>query len=250
MSATDPHTLTGAYALDALDAGDREAVERHLTGCPPCAEEVREFSETVTRLGLAVAVAPTASLRTGVMGRIATVRQERPTTPTRRSPPGRRGPRRLSHWALAVCLAGAVGLGGAAVWQYGQAEEARQEARQARGANDAVAAVLAAADARISTTRVEGGAVGTVVVSRSLDRAVFAASGMAAPPSGRVYQLWYDDEGTMRSAGLMDPRATAEATLLDGPVSGASGMGVTVEPVGGSARPTSAPVVVLAFPRG
>ncbi|MGW2201525.1 anti-sigma factor [Streptomyces sp. NPDC001774] len=249
MNAIDPHTLTGAYALDALDSGEREAVERHLTGCSSCAEEVQEFSETVTRLGLAVAVTPTASLRTGVMGRIATVRQEPPRTSAERSPLGRRGLRRLSHWALAACLAGAAGLGGVAVWQYGQAEEARQEARQARGANDAVAAVLAAPDARISATRVEGGAVGTVVVSRSLDRAVFAASGMAAPPSGKVYQLWYDDAGTMRPAGLMDPRATTEATLLEGPVSGASGMGITVEPAGGSPHPTSAPVAVLAFPQ-
>lgn len=246
----DPHTLTGAYALDALDSGEREDVERHLTRYSSCAEEVREFAETVTRLGLAVAVAPTASLRTGVMGRIATVRQEPPpTSAAERSPLGRRGLRRLSHWALAACLAGAAGLGGVAVWQYGQAEEARQEARQARGANDAVAAVLAAPDARISATRVEGGAVGTVVVSRSLDRAVFAASGMAAPPSGKVYQLWYDDAGTMRPAGLMDPRATTEATLLEGPVSGASGMGITVEPAGGSPHPTSAPVAVLAFPQ-
>ncbi|MYS10193.1 anti-sigma factor, partial [Streptomyces sp. SID6041] len=134
-------------------------------------------------------------------------------------------------------------------WQHGAAEDARQEAGRARQANDAVAEVLAAPDAKVSTTRLEGGAVGTVVVSSSLDRAVFAASGMAPPPAGKVYQLWYDDGGTMRSAGLMDPGATAEATLLEGPVRQASGVGVTVEPAGGSPSPTSDPVAVLALPR-
>lgn len=241
--------MTGAYALDALDPEEHEAVRRHLAECPSCAQEVLEFSETVVRLGLAVAVTPTATLRTGVLERIATVRQEPPATRAVRAPRGRRGLRRWSHWALAACLAGAVGLGGVAAWQHGLAEDARQETTRARQANDAVAEVLAAPDARVSTSRLEGGAVGTVVVSASLDRAVFAASGMAPPPAGKVYQLWYDDEGTMRSAGLMDPGATAEATLLDGPVDRASGVGVTVEPAGGSPSPTSAPVAVLAFPR-
>ncbi|MFD7574853.1 anti-sigma factor domain-containing protein [Streptomyces sp. NPDC059810] len=249
MSTADPHTMTGAYALDALDPEEHEAVRRHLAECPSCAQEVLEFSETAVRLGLAVAVTPTAALRTGVLERIATVRQEPPATRAVRAPRGRRGLRRWSHWALAACLAGAVGLGGIAAWQHGLAEDARQETTRARQANDAVAEVLAAPDARVSTSRLEGGAVGTVVVSASLDRAVFAASGMAPPPAGKVYQLWYDDEGTMRSAGLMDPGATAEATLLDGPVDRASGVGVTVEPAGGSPSPTSAPVAVLAFPR-
>ncbi|WP_030313083.1 anti-sigma factor [Streptomyces flavochromogenes] len=250
MSAVDPHTLTGAYALDALDPEEHEAVRRHLAECPSCAQEVTEFSETVVRLGLAVAVTPTATLRTNVLERIATVRQEPPaTTRATRAPRRWYGLRRWSHWALAACLAGAVGLGGVAAWQHGLAEDARQETARAREANDAVAAVLAAPDARVSTGRLDGGAVGTVVVSASLDRAVFAASGMAPPPAGKVYQLWYDDGGTMRSAGLMDPGAGAEATLLDGPVNRASGVGVTVEPAGGSPRPTSAPVALLALPR-
>ncbi|MEU3480001.1 anti-sigma factor [Streptomyces sp. NPDC033753] len=249
MNAVDPHTLTGAYALDALDPEERGAVRLHLAGCASCALEVEEFSETLARLGLAVAVTPTATLRAGVMERIATVRQEPPPTirPVR-ALRGRRGLQRWAHWALAACLAGAVGLGGVAAWQYERAGQARQETDRARAANDAVAVVLAAPDARVSTSRLGGGAVGTVVVSASLDRAVFAAAGMAPPPDGKVYQLWYDDGGTMRSAGLMDPGATAEATLLNGPVDGATGMGVTLEPAGGSPRPTSDPVAVLAFP--
>ncbi|MFE1546011.1 anti-sigma factor domain-containing protein [Streptomyces sp. NPDC058718] len=220
----------------------------HLAGCASCALEVEEFSETLARLGPAVAVTPTATLRAGVTERIATVRQEPPPTMSPvRAPRGRRGLQRWSHWALAACLAGAVGLGGVAARQYERAGQARQETDRARAANDAVAVVLAAPDARVSTSRLGGGAVGTVVVSASLDRAVFAAAGMAPPPAGKVYQLRYDD-GTMRSVGLMDPGATAEATLLDGPVDGATGVGVTLEPAGGSPRPTSDPVAVLAFP--
>ncbi|NUS56663.1 MAG: anti-sigma factor, partial [Streptomycetaceae bacterium] len=88
----------------------------------------------------------------------------------------------------------------------------------------------------------------TVVVSASQDKAVFVVSGMARPPAGKVYQLWFDDKGTMRSAGLMDPGRSSQAVLLHGAVDGASGMGVTVEPAGGSKSPTSAPVALMSFP--
>ena len=249
MNTADLHTLTGAYVLDALDADERDAVERHLADCASCTQEVLELSETVTRLGLAVAVSPSATLRTEVMRRIGTVRQEPPATAaTARVMSGQRRFRRLTHWALAACLAAAVGLGGVSVWQYQRAEDARQEARQARSANDSVAAVLAAPDARVGTAPLQDGAAGTVVVSASLNQAVFAASGMPAPPGGKVYQLWYNDGGTMRSAGLMGSAAPAAATLLAGPVDKASGMGVTVEPAGGSPEPTSEPVALLEFP--
>ncbi|MFJ6051640.1 anti-sigma factor domain-containing protein [Streptomyces sp. NPDC092307] len=251
MNTADLHTLTGAYVLDALEPAERAAVERHLADCSSCSQEVREFSETVTRLGLAVAAPPSAALRDEVMRRIATVRQDPPTT-ARSGRGGHVRPRwrPVPSWALAACLAGAVALGGVAVAQYQQAEDARQQARQARIANDAVGAVLAAADARVATAPLRDGAVGTVVVSDSRNQAVFAASGLPAPPSGKVYQLWYNDGGgKMRPAGLMGSGTPATATLLDGPIDTASGMGLTVEPAGGSARPTSAPVALLTFPK-
>ncbi|MFE9479611.1 anti-sigma factor domain-containing protein [Streptomyces spororaveus] len=250
MNAADLHTLTGAYVLDALEPAERIAVERHLADCPSCAQEVQEFSETATRLGLAVAAPPSAALRDQVMLRIATVRQEPPRA-VRGAHSARVRPRWRppSNWALAACLAGAVALGGVAVAQYERAEDARQQAQRARITNDAVGAVLAAADARVTTAPLRGGAVGTVVVSAARNQAVFAASGLPAPPSGKVYQLWYNDGGgRMRPAGLMDPGTPATATLLEGPVDTASGMGVTVEPAGGSPQPTSAPVALLGFP--
>lgn len=100
----------------------------------------------------------------------------------------------------------------------------------------------------VITLKLKGGASGTVVVSRSRDRAVFIASRMPKPPGGKVYQLWYDDAGTMRSAGLMDPGRTTEAVPLDGAVEGASGLGITLEPAGGSHAPTSAPLALLGLP--
>ncbi|WP_327695969.1 anti-sigma factor [Streptomyces sp. NBC_00459] len=249
MTTTDLHRLTGAYALHALSDAENTAFERHLTGCEACAQETAELSETAARMGLAVAAAPPAGLREQVLHRITAVRQESPGEPGP-SRAVRAGPRArtLSRWALAACLAAATALGGTALWQHQRAEDALAQARRATQVTDEIAAVLAAPDARTRAAGLTGGATGTVVVSRDRDRAVFVVSGMTRPPGGKVYQLWFDEGGAMRPAGLMDPARSDQAILLRGAVDGASGMGITVEPDGGSKEPTSAPLAVMTFP--
>ncbi|MFI1931721.1 anti-sigma factor domain-containing protein [Streptomyces sp. NPDC020330] len=250
MNTAELHTLTGAYALHALPEPEQRAFERHLEDCEACAQEVRELIATAARLGLAVAELPPRELRERVLREIATVRQEAPA-PDGRARTGGGGGGRRGRWhayALAACVAAAAAFGGVAVWQNQVAQDARQEADRAQRQNEQLAQVLSAPDAKTASGGLTGGAHGTVVVSASQNRAVFLASGMERPPSGKVYQLWFNDEGTMRSAGLMDPKAGDDAVLLNGPVDRASGMGITVEPAGGSDEPTSSPVALMDFP--
>jgi anti-sigma-K factor RskA len=64
----DPHDLTAAYALDALDADETEAYERHLSRCDGCREQLAELSETSAALAFAtVAPAPPPQLRTVIL---------------------------------------------------------------------------------------------------------------------------------------------------------------------------------------
>ncbi|MGW0546806.1 anti-sigma factor [Streptomyces altiplanensis] len=250
MSTAELHTLTGAYALHALTPEERAEFERHLKDCPSCAQEVRELTATAARLGLAMTVTPPAVLKEEVMRRITSERQDPPEVPlsTRVPSPGRRG-RALPRLVLAACLAAAAAFGGVAAWQHQEAQDAQEQAQRAQQRSEALAAVLAAPDAKVTTGRIADGVTGTVVVSRERDKAVFLASGMPEPPRGKVYQLWFDD-GAMRSAGLMDRSAlsgSATAVLMDGPVGTARGMGITVEPAGGSAQPTTAPLALMNF---
>ncbi|MFI5755811.1 anti-sigma factor domain-containing protein [Streptomyces sp. NPDC051569] len=249
MTTADLHTLTGAYALHALAPQERTAFERHLEACQACSQEVRELAATAARLGQAVAVTPPAALKEQVLRRIAAERQD----PPRIAPQSRRGGgaargRAMSRFTLAACLAVAAGFGGVAVWQHQEARDARQSAQASQQRSEALASVLAAPDAKVATGRLTDGATGTVVVSREQNKAAFIASGMPKPPGGKVYQLWYNDGGTMRGAGLLDPTGGSDAVLMAGPVGAASGMGITVEPAGGSARPTSAPLALMNFP--
>ncbi|MFD5117526.1 anti-sigma factor domain-containing protein [Streptomyces sp. NPDC058391] len=249
MITADLHTLTGAYALHALAPQERADFERHLEACPACSQEVRELAATAARLGQAVTVTPPPALKEVVLRRIATERQDPPrVTPQSRTGGGAARGRALSRLALAACLAAAAAFGGVAVWQHQEARDAQRQAQASQQRAEALATVLAAPDAKITTGKLTDGATGTVVVSRDRDKAAFIASGMPKPPSGKVYQLWYNDGGKMRAAGLMDPANGSDAVLMAGPVGAASGMGITVEPVGGSAQPTSDPLALMNFP--
>ncbi|UCM90492.1 anti-sigma factor [Streptomyces marincola] len=245
--AAELHLLSGAYVLNALDEDERAEFERHLSQCAACAAEVGELAETAARLGSAVAVPPPPEMRHRLLRTIATVRQDPPA-----AAPGsarRAGPRlwRAGRLALAASVAAAAALGGAAVWQWQEAREAEQRVEQAREEASRLARVLSAADATTTSGRLPDGARAIVVASRAEDRAAFVASALPAPPDGMVYQLWFADDGAMRPAGLLDPEATQQALLMDGPLAEASGMGITVEPAGGSRQPTSEPLAVLAF---
>ncbi|MFB7470660.1 anti-sigma factor domain-containing protein [Kitasatospora sp. NPDC056184] len=242
-AAPDLHTLTGAYAAHALPEGERAAFEGHLVQCPACAQEVAEFRAALARLGAAETVEPSPELRARVLRGIGHVRQLPPTTtpvvpPRRSSRPGRQWPK----VALAACLALAAGSGALAVQQHERANRALAQASRLRDQQAAVASLLSAPDARTATSAA-GPAAATVVWSPGRGQAAFLVTGMPALPQGRAYELWFDDAGTMRPAGLL-PAGNGQL-LLTGSIAGAVGVGVTEEPSGGSDRPTGQPLMLL-----
>lgn len=248
MSVTDLHTLAGAYALDALEPDERASFEEHLALCEECRQDVAEFAATAGRLALAVGVTPGPALKQDVLRKIADIRQEPPRTVLEtRVATAARSAVWLRRFTLAACLV-AASLGGVATWQHEEAQQAREQASRVQAGADQVAAVLAAGDARTRAASLPDGARGVVVTSASQDRAVFTASGLDAPPEGKVYELWFNDEGTMRPAGLLDRERSNQITLMDGEIGEATGMGITVEPAGGSKTPTLPPVGLIEFP--
>jgi anti-sigma factor RsiW len=78
MSIPDIHTLTGAYALDALGELERRQFEAHLAQCPECAREVDELRATAAKLGAAAAEQPPDELRRAVLAQVAITRQNSP----------------------------------------------------------------------------------------------------------------------------------------------------------------------------
>ncbi|OPC81148.1 hypothetical protein B4N89_09470 [Embleya scabrispora] len=246
MTSADLHTMTGAYALHALDEDERREFESHLAECAACAREVREFRATSARLAVAVAETPSPELKRRVMGEIATVRQLPPEVPDRHSPTpvAPRRTRRVVGLVLAACLAAIGALGGVAIDQYRDARDAERAVAEQRARGAAIEAVLTAPDAVGGSAPAGGGGTVRVIASPALDRTVVLTSGLPTLPDARVYQGWYNDGGRMRSIGLIRPGTALLASGLDR----ASGVGVTVEPAGGSAEPSGEPIALIDFP--
>ena len=74
---------------------------------------------------------------------------------------------------------------------------------------------------------------------------MLVADGLAPAPAGQTYQIWFlDSSGAATSAGFV-PAGDHSAVVLQGDPGAAAAVGVTLEPVGGSAQPTTTPVLAV-----
>jgi anti-sigma-K factor RskA len=111
-----------------------------------------------------------------------------------------------------------------------------------------VKAVLTAPDAAVASGQVAGGGRAVVVVSKSAAESVFVGSNLAQPTSGKTYQLWYiSAAGGATSAGTFNPASDGSVIqrLAGTTPSATVAVGLTLEPNGGSAQPTSKPVSLI-----
>lgn len=245
----DLHTLTGSYALGALDGPEEERFERHLRRCSACTTEVRGLGETAARLALAGAVQPPAGLRDRALAAARQTRQLPPVTSERSRRRRRRASTpwpawmpRLSVTITAISTAGAVILGVTQAATTSQLGHVQAHAR-------AVAAVLGAPDARIAIGTTSAGGTVTAVVSQQQRELVLTTDGLRSLPAGQVYELWLMGPAGTQPAGLL-PAAQSGRTepVLTSGLKPGDRMSVTVEPAGGSNRPTSALLAVMPLP--
>jgi anti-sigma-K factor RskA len=253
----DPHTLAGAYVLDALDAADEARFSRHLAGCDSCRQEVRGLREAAAALAGAAAVTPRAALRDAVLQAAARTRQLPPAvTPEPASrrhrrwwrPPllARAGVRRLALGLTCVIAAAAVALG---VVSYAGLQHRLD---QAQGRDHLVASVLSAPDASMFTGHVSTGGTVTVVMSHRMGMLVVTAADLRVLPASQHYELWLMGPEGSRPAGMIDDsgRDKMSSPMVVSGLAAGDRVGLTVEPAGGSPRPTSRPVLLLALTGG
>lgn len=233
------HTLTGAYALNALDPDERAAFEVHLAECESCTEEVAGLRATGAKLGMAAAVTPDDAFRRRLMAQVRSTRQQPPLAGSETGIvlPMLRRARTTSRALLAVAAALTVlaGVLGAVAIQ------AQQRAQSIEQAADAVASVLAAPDVKTVTSAGPQGSSARVISSRSKGSAVFI--GQALPDVGHDHslQLWVLGDGNPRLVGELH----AGAPIVAHGVKPGLRLGVTVEPAGGSKQPTTAPIMQM-----
>jgi Anti-sigma-K factor rskA len=261
----DLHTLTGVYALDALDGpAERDRFARHLNRCQSCSSEVRGLREVATAMAVAAAMEPPPELRAQVLAAAARTRQLPPEVRTHARP------KRSSTWVPWVpWLSGAIATAGiviAVLFGFAQshtqqelnsaraqnqslaAVEARtvQELDRARNQNQLLAAIMAAPHVRVLSQRSTKGGVAVVLLASVRHQLIVTTSGLPALPAGKVYQLWLIGPTKIVSAGLLPAAKSGQTApvVASGLVHGDK-LGLTVEPAPGTAQPTMTPIIAI-----
>jgi anti-sigma factor RsiW len=244
MTAHDEvESLLGAYALDAVDPSERDAVEAHLRECPRCRAEVAEHREVAALLASSSGGDAPAGLWDRITASIDAGADGVDVAPVialgARTGPRRRPLTTIGAAALAAAAVVAIGLVGWRVVDQGDQIDRLQTAIHSGGL--AQAALAAEGDPRARTvelTASDGRAVATAVVLPD-GTGYLVRDRLSALGSDRTYQLWAVVGDRTISAGVLgnDPsvlsfRAPASATAL----------AVTDEVAGGVVRTQQKPV--------
>ena len=213
-----------AYMLDALPGDEKRTFERHLHGCQRCQERARWLQASVEMLPAAVEqVAPPPELRERLM---ATVRDE-----AQQTGPAHARPRRRRSWrdlfaiprpalAMTAILLAVVAVGGYALGS---------------GGSDGDGTVTAQGQAPAGAT---------AIVERTGDEGILRVTGLPQRTDG-IYEVWIERDGKVTPSTLFQVHrnGTGAAAIPEG-LGDADQVMVTLEPPGGSTKPTRGPIIV------
>lgn len=208
------HEQVAAYALDALDDSERRDFEEHLATCEQCREELEGLRDAAVALAyVPEGPAPPPALRDRVLKGVHDDRAPNVVPLARR----RFALPAVATFAVAAAAAAIV----LAVWASSLSSSLDHKT--------AISQVLASGN----RMRLAGG----MEVAVAGEKAVVVSALGAAPP-GKTFELWVIQNGTARSAGLFNYASPITPILLSRNVPKGARIGVSVEPAGGSPRPT------------
>lgn len=226
------HGLTAAYALDALDEADEQRYEEHLRGCARCRNDLAALTETAASLAYAVdSPLPPAALRERILD--AARAESSKVIPFRRRRWNLALPALATTAAAAATLAIALGL-----WAVSLSRSLDEE-RTVGEARERALALVAGEGARQVSFR---GGNGQVVVAAD-GRAVLVLNQLEPAPANRTYEAWVIEDGRPVPAGTFDASDKPAVHVLTKRVRPGDLVAVTLEPKGGSALPTGAPLL-------
>ena len=234
-----------AYALGALDTEDARALEAHLRTCESCRAELADY-RAVTENLLAVTPprSPSPSLRKRLQSQLPPARITQ--TPTRLRFVGS-----LSRLAVGVTLVLLLAMN---IFTFAQMRELQHQQlsvlHQLQNSQAALA-MLAYPDTQ-SLPIHEGTISGTLLLDRDRNSAALVAWNLPELTAEQIYQIWLiQPDGYRVSAGLFRPQAdlpyTTQPVFSSQNLSNFVGIGVTVEPSGGSDQPTGPRVFKVDF---
>jgi hypothetical protein len=257
-----------ALALDALDAGERDAVMAHVAGCAVCQAELAALEHTAGELALAakpLAMPPAQRdrIRARLLARAAADAHASGVVPITAA--SRRRTSASTWLAMAASVIAVLGVAGLL--------RARQERDALRSTLQTAAADGRASRAQLDSlravlddkTRMIANLTGPEVAVMSLattgpksptgrmfwdqahDAWTFVAHNVPMPKSGRTYQMWLVTPTAKINAGTFMPQPNGEVMMRATyalPKDSLAAVAVTDEPMGGSPQPTTQPMMV------
>lgn len=231
-----------AYALGALDAEETTALEAHLQTCETCRAELADYQGISTGLLAALPARPPR----------ATVRRNLQKSIAGQSSRARRG----FSWStgqvvFAGLLAALIGLNLLTISQVYSLRREQSELLAQATSNQTAIAMLA-----YPTTRTlafdQNGVSGSVLVDKQRNLVAVFAWNLPIAPDGKTYQMWLiDPKGNRTSGGFLAPDSDYPFVMSvvhsQKPLNDFIGLGITVEPAGGSTAPTGPRVMRVDF---
>ena len=278
------HLLSGAFALDALDDEEKNRFEAYLLTSEESRTEVASLSETAVAIANATPpVAPPAALKARLMAQIAQTPQLAPLVVVRpvlaAAPPLKVAPeptpisdastnlidiaarststsagatpatrKASARWfvrpaSILIGAAAAVALfvGGTVVGNSNVPQPVQNQQASS------ITSLMATGDSQVAKAEVSGGGTATFVWSAHLGQSAVLIDKLPALASGQTYELWYiDGKSIATPAGTFQASDSGHTVrILDGKMRAGDTIGITIEPSGGSEKPTTAPIVAV-----
>jgi len=232
-----------AYAVGALDAEDSAALESHLKTCVSCRTELAEYRAVSESLLTAVAPKqPSAALRKRLQSRL---------------PSAQKTIRPRLNWSIGRVAVGAAFTLLLALSVYSILQVRALQLQQAQltrqiQTSQTVLALLSYPSTQNVPINVNESVSGTLLLDKDRNIATIVVWNMPLLQKDQTYQIWLiDPQGDRTSVGIFrpDPGQSLTTTSITSTnnLSDFVGIGVTVEPAGGSDHPTGSRIFKVDF---
>lgn len=239
----DIEKLLAGYALKSLSPETAQQVEDHLVNCPSCQKILEDYLLLEDELRQAV---PAVEPPTRIRSRLEAYTQPVPKTRTKMKPRGWFIP----DWTAAAALAAVLMLIAVNIFLIRNNQQILNRQNTLIEQNRAfqtAAALLTYPDTRVEVID-DGTLYGTLVYDPDGSRAVLTVWGLDSLPSDQDYQIWLIEHDQNRISGGVfhnDQSGSYSSVMIESPfpLETFAGLGVTIEPAGGSPGPTGPKVL-------
>jgi len=228
MNHEEANDLLALDAVGALEASDRDEMERHVATCASCRHLAAQYADVASLMPAALdPVPPPARLRRNLMAQVYGEATSKAPAPWWRRLVSAIPANRAITVVAAAAVAAAVAV---AIW--GMA---------GRGSAPAPLSYM------VSGGTSQESVTGTLAVDATRTQSILTVHGLAGLPRTEVYEVWLiPSHGAPKGVAFLtpDPSGRVWTAVVNGSLAGYDTIAATNEPSGGSPGPTGSQVLI------